>query len=841
MLTNSRDGDVWLGQKIGVLLNGILGATAFILIDWLLPRWPKEIYIIWDYFHRARSVDRNMRALSQSKTTRLAWFAYLTTCLGLSKLWLTLPGREILFHHGIFGYASLYLLTAMQYYASDGTPDETRASMFAHRNAALCYFGTAYCLIHRWWFWSLFCSAFIWVLLPLICFAGGLWFVWNYIPAPVRLAPLWLFGQAGVLFLKSWDLLDKVEAHLVERIPNWIQYRLHRYQQQRRTHVSEYIYTPLQVREIRLLRLKRTPWWLFGSIRAELVHVPMYPPQEYEAVSYRWGTPERTEEILLDGARFLITRSAYDLLMARRSIWHSRMIWIDAICINQADDVEKAAQVQLMKDIYHGASRVVVFPGGDWTARLAAPLLYETLAATLQFIDGEYELNKIFVNERQTTKWKALKKLILNDYFTRAWVVHEVAVGQKVQLYHGGLYIDFEIFLRLSMHLAHPHRRNMLTTGDEKDQVFQGTGSLENIAVMAFLRPDSSVFNQDIAERSTLDAVLFSTMMFRATDPRDKVFAVLGVSSYDDCNGLLVPDYTKSVSQVYCDTAEHLLFHNNKPSLHMLALAGIGHEDSSMRLEMPSWVPNFNQQRLWFPLTDLMTQLGFFQASGSTSPEVNKGALPNSVALKGIFCDVIQTLGITFAHEYELQPSSQLGTTVSCQKHTIVQSITASIQAHRSAHPGAEIDDKVWLALVAGRIQRQRPTADHDWPEIYRYWAEVLEHRAATESGQRLDPQAIVHTDPDVAGDQVSTYDSSLENCYGRRFAITEKGRLCWVPAYAEVGDEVFVPLGSQTPFLVRRQPEGVFELVGEAYVQGVMWGEVLEGEEVEMQVVTVV
>lgn len=853
MANFSLTGAEWIGQRIGFAVNGIIGATAFFLLDWLLPRWFKNIYITYDYLHRARSIDRSMNALFHSAPARLAYFAVPLLCVVLFRIWLVPTGREILFHHGLIGYTLLLGIATIQYLISDGTPDERRLSMFAHRDAALLYLGTGYSLVYRWWVWSLMCSGFNWVVLPSACLSGGIWMLWNRIPEAVRLAPLRMLAKAGPLFMKTWDLCDMLEALLVERLPKWLQYKLHRYQQQRRKHVPAYVYSPLKPGEIRILRLQKTRWWLPGSVEADLIHVPMYPPPEYEAVSYRWGSSERTESIVLDGSTtFAITRSAYDLLILRRSLWRVRTIWIDAICINQSDETEKAAQVQLMREIYHHASRVVICPGGNWTARVAAHLLYETLAATYQFSDTILGLNKLTSAEKLSTKWKALKELLLNEYFTRAWVVQEVAVGKKVELYYGGLYIDWNVFFQLAMHLAHPHRREMLTLGDRKDRSFLGTSSLENIAIMEFLRADSTAFGDDVSERTGLDAVLFSTFTFRATDPRDKVFAVLGIARFEDPEGLLVPDYSKSVTQVWRDAAEHLFFCNGgKASVHMLGLAGTGH--SHARLPMPSWVPNLNQEYLWFPFTDFMNLEGTFRASEELSTsEYWKGSIPDSLAIKGIVCDTILLLGITTVHEGELQPSGQQDATyVTRQKHAIVTDVASLIQKYREMFPDRTdgVDTQIWLALVAGRIDRKRPSAGTNWNKVFGSWVGILDRLEETDDRQSLRARFNQEgaNDPnsdDVEEADIITYDSAIEGCYGRRFAISQQGRLCWVPPFAETDDDIFVPCGAQTPFLVRAKGEmegqDVYELVGESYIQGLMWGELLESDHQE-SVITLV
>jgi hypothetical protein len=77
-----------------------------------------------------------------------------------------------------------------------------------------------------------------------------------------------------------------------------------------------------------------------------------------------------------------------------------------------------------------------------------------------------------------------------------------------------------------------------------------------------------------------------------------------------------------------------------------------------------------------------------------------------------------------------------------------------------------------------------------------------------------------------------------------RRFAVTLRGYFALVPRGARVGDQVAVFMHAAVPFVVRRVREGVgsrYELLGEAYVHGVMHGEVMEMEDLKMEDVTLV
>ncbi|KAF2657566.1 hypothetical protein K491DRAFT_548880, partial [Lophiostoma macrostomum CBS 122681] len=85
---------------------------------------------------------------------------------------------------------------------------------------------------------------------------------------------------------------------------------------------------------------------------------------KYEALSYTWGTENSDKYIISDGFHMPVTENLYDALqMIRRTREESFYIWVDSICINQADKIEKAHQVWNMLTIYEKAEKVVVWLG----------------------------------------------------------------------------------------------------------------------------------------------------------------------------------------------------------------------------------------------------------------------------------------------------------------------------------------------------------------------------------------------------------------------------------------------------------------------------------------------
>lgn len=111
--------------------------------------------------------------------------------------------------------------------------------------------------------------------------------------------------------------------------------------------------------EIRLVTI--LPGEAEDDVKCVLEVVPSVRAVKYSALSYRWGDPDVTESIYLQGEPFEVTTN---LVAALRHFRHSgtkELMWIDAICINQEDDEERSAQVSFMGEIYRRASVVNVW------------------------------------------------------------------------------------------------------------------------------------------------------------------------------------------------------------------------------------------------------------------------------------------------------------------------------------------------------------------------------------------------------------------------------------------------------------------------------------------------
>ena len=99
------------------------------------------------------------------------------------------------------------------------------------------------------------------------------------------------------------------------------------------------------------------------TIQCNQIIVSLHDAREYEALSYTWGDPKTTHAILFEGKAFPVTANLHSALQHLRLKEKPRHVWIDALCIDQLNNKEKSAQVQLMGDIYRRASRVLAWLG----------------------------------------------------------------------------------------------------------------------------------------------------------------------------------------------------------------------------------------------------------------------------------------------------------------------------------------------------------------------------------------------------------------------------------------------------------------------------------------------
>ena len=131
----------------------------------------------------------------------------------------------------------------------------------------------------------------------------------------------------------------------------------------------------------------------------------------YEALSYVWGNPDETVPIFIGDNRVCrVTKNLYTALLRLRSHSFERILWVDAVCINQADDQEKAHQILRMTKIYGQASRVIIWLGEGIDDSDQA------------FEDIRNAAEDEVVTLLEKTNQKSILKLLERQWFRRVWV-----------------------------------------------------------------------------------------------------------------------------------------------------------------------------------------------------------------------------------------------------------------------------------------------------------------------------------------------------------------------------------------------------------------------------------
>ncbi|KAK4163129.1 heterokaryon incompatibility protein-domain-containing protein [Cladorrhinum sp. PSN259] len=229
--------------------------------------------------------------------------------------------------------------------------------------------------------------------------------------------------------------------------------------------MPSYYDPPLPLGSIRLLRL--LPSLNEGSsIESTLSTYCLLDSSSthpFEALSYVWGSRENLQRILVNGFECEIGENLHAALLRLRDRFIERVIWIDAICINQEDTTEKGSQVQSMAKIYAKASRVLV-----WLGAATA-----TSKQALDHIRRAGRQRAATKASTQTTEQdtqaseQAVVNLLERPWFQRIWVLQEVAAARHILIMCGPTMIDGYAFcagvnaLELS-YQKYPHLQGLI-------------------------------------------------------------------------------------------------------------------------------------------------------------------------------------------------------------------------------------------------------------------------------------------------------------------------------------------------------------------------------------------
>ncbi|KAK4897319.1 hypothetical protein LTR27_004839 [Elasticomyces elasticus] len=515
-----------------------------------------------------------------------------------------------------------------------------------------------------------------------------------------------------------------------------------------------------------------------GPIVCKLKTVSLHGKPIYEALSYVWGDAKVTRPILLNGERKDVTANLdYALRLFRaRSQEKTIRIWLDSICINQADTQERNQQVQIMGDIYQDECKLYA--------------LQEALCVAHLF---------------SITYWR------------RRWVSQELALARSFSLFYGHLRLympDCSLFILISQILCLRDGLSISSTSSQPDTTFGAlakssmSDAAAQISILATLQDLSHGWSHWPRGRN----FVWSMDRYAATDPRDLVYALLGL--LPATLGIRV-DYDKPYRLVYEDAAIKLMKHFK--SFEMLYC---GHSANDDR---PYWLPDWHKRSLSthiprvtnFDGSDLVALHAAF-STASPTPSVEcimydsfNASLGSTFRLdshaSGVLC--IPALTIAEITQIVQAPSNvpQFGFLFTAYLSKCLDAFENWRKLHTAGRAfkqpsklpqarGLNIEDfyrTIFLdhSLVAG--SQDRLSMQETGP------ARTLFERIVEHS-----PRELEHSDLDQ-----HTYKRFIGHI-DRLFFISREGYIGFAPKEAKVGDFLSIIASSPVPFAVRKIPD---------------------------------
>jgi hypothetical protein len=532
---------------------------------------------------------------------------------------------------------------------------------------------------------------------------------------------------------------------------------------------------------------------------------------KYEALSYEWGTPLPSYNLIINGAPFSIRENLHAALISLRKQKEERVLWIDAICINQTDDAEKSQQVQIMHLIYSKADRVIGWLGEEQADDNGAKSAFEKLSRYITLRDGNYNAKEIMQHyqdpggtsmPKYPSEWTAICSILGKRWFSRVWIIQEIVMAPHLSLRCGGIELDRSV-IENTLHFLSSSLLITLTSLHKAKQA---------LSMIATARMAISALAE--SEPWTLMKVLWVTRSFGASFPRDRLFAFLRVIKARH-DSFLVPDYKSSNAELYTRWAAHSLV--EEPPFMCLSLACPS--QSLLGESLPTWVPDWGAATSY----KCISQNVSFKTLTGFPPYIRLSDCQNHLTLSGVRLDTIRAVGSKQAWKDEWAP---MGTATPghleiplLSKEFIDEAediVTEAFSPHEYSF------EMFWRTLIFNTTHGGQSTSSQAPPEYaqsfkaYREVVDLLIRRAA--------------------GDKRSLYLKALDfdqafasYVGGRKFGITQGLRMGMFPNTTELGDVIFAPMGANVPFVLREAGNRRHTLVGECYLYGVMYGELVE------------
>lgn len=376
----------------------------------------------------------------------------------------------------------------------------------------------------------------------------------------------------------------------------------------------------------------------------------------FVALSYTWGDINDMLPIFVSGKKIPVTQNLHHVLQSLARSKFDQLPWVDALCIKQEDQHERAAQVALMGDIYSRAIYVLAFLSTE----------SERFHLGLDFIEKSASNPELHFDPAQTPH-VTVRGLNINhkdvrdsfiaffgvSWWTRVWTVQEFILAREVRFHCGQRWIDARA-VQQSINTWMSHERGCCFAAGRSP----GGDSYENIEIpsesnggLTMLAAASRM--EDLMDISGLGTVkstsfLLAMSLFRkrnCSNPLDRVFGLLGLHvPGSDIKDALTVDYS-TVGRLYRNLAKTLI--ESSQTLDVLSYVLHRPNVQTRTQGLPSWVPDWDaimDDNYHLMSSERIHKTLHLDASINSKPEWRVDDLSGSIITRGLRIAMVEAI-----------------------------------------------------------------------------------------------------------------------------------------------------------------------------------------------------
>lgn len=601
---------------------------------------------------------------------------------------------------------------------------------------------------------------------------------------------------------------------------------------------TPFAHTPFKFPDLELRLLVLEPGKEGADLHCQLTTVASVSARNYEALSYCWGTGESTVRIFVCGKAMQVMPNLEHALKNLRREKRHRVIWADAICINQSDISEKNQQVLRMRIIYENATRVLIWIGRahedqdellDWSYDIwgfdrrepGSPDTTRNAFALAREMASELHLNAVTVqriteglNVMNREAFADLSRLLRRDWFERLWTIQEVVLAKRATIVCGlqtlpwKVLEDFnrQIYVTLTPHLTNPD-------SVAKYGLQLGVERVERIA-------DCSRYRSLLALLHSIQVSPFPQLSVRTTDNRDRLFGLMGMAQGPVHFEV---DYTKETKSVYQAWVTRSIAHGG--NLDVLSLCC-----DTAQYGGPSWIPELTREinsdeylAVTLHKSSMVPPTTTYRAAGSW---LSLARFTGTLAVRRLkpepqptlHISVLRLGTISILQPVDERTSNDDGCTQQrCHELENLLMLTGPAFQRRCAS-GETFDAKLLHEEFATTLFRgyRHPRVPHGNELLYEIWRGRADRPPPPNQLTTREHLMLLNFPSLVCG-----YIS------GAQMFTSSAGQFGVISSFCHVreDDEVFILRGGKTPFVLRQNSDGSYRLLGPCYVYGAMDG----------------